>query len=142
MWQLKSLLEATIFRFLTVGVLNTLLGLLVIYAAKYFADMGDALANLVGYVVGIVFSYALNSRWTFRYSGPELPVALKYVLVVLTAYCANLITVLALIHVLGVNSYFAQATGIPAYTVVAYLLSRYFAFRPSPAATLANGGES
>ena len=139
---LESLLEASIFRFLTVGVLNTLFGLLVIYAAKYFAGMGDALANLVGYGVGMVVSYALNSRWTFRYRGPQLPAALKYALVVLIAYCANLSVVLALIHLLDVNSYFAQAMGIPTYTVVAYLLSRYFVFRPPPAATLADGGES
>ncbi len=44
-------------RFALVGVANTLLGLLVIYAAKWVAGLPDFPANLIGYFVGLTVSY-------------------------------------------------------------------------------------
>ena len=39
-------------RYLATGVLNTLVGLGVIYGAMYFLGMGNAAANALGYSVG------------------------------------------------------------------------------------------
>jgi len=116
-------------RFLLVGVANTLVGLSIIYSAKYFFSLGDVLANAIGYGVGIVVSFMLNSRWTFRYSGLMLPAALKFLGAALVAYAANLLTVMAAIKGFGMNAYVAQALGTPAYTVTAYLISKYLVFR-------------
>lgn len=139
---LLSLLDTSLSKFLTVGALNTLVGLLVIYAAKFFAGMEDISANLVGYGVGFLLPYALNSRWTFRYSGDDLPAALRFLLGVSTGYCVNLLAVLVLIQLFGVNSYVAQAMGIPPYTLTVYLLSKHFVFRQSRWDTLTDSGHS
>lgn len=66
-------------RFLSVGVANTVVGLLVIYAAKFFLRLGDVPANALGYAVGLLLSFALNSRWTFGYRGTYLPALAKFV---------------------------------------------------------------
>ena len=121
-------------RFLSVGVLNMVVGLLVIYACKYFFQAGDVTANAIGYAAGLTTSFTLNSRWTFDYRGPQWPALVKFLLVAAVAYAMNLLTVLALIHWAGVNGYLAQALGIPPYTLTTYLASKFIVFRLQPVA--------
>jgi len=63
--QVTRLFRSTIGRFTIVGIANTLLGLAVIYLLKWLFVAGDALANLMGYAIGLVASFILNQRWTF-----------------------------------------------------------------------------
>ena len=120
------------FRFVVVGLVNTAVGLIIIYGCKYFLDMNNVLANVLGYAVGLVVSFALNASWTFGYQGPMLSAAGRFLVAFLISYLVNLATVMALIHLAGVNSYLAQAAGMPVYTVCFYLLSRTYAFRTRP----------
>jgi putative flippase GtrA len=116
-------------RFLSVGALNTVVGLLVIYAAKWFWQFSDLAANATGYAVGLGLSFVLNSRWTFAYRGAQWPALVRFLGVTAAAYAMNLLTVMAAIRLGGVDGYIAQALGILPYTVTAYLGSRYIAFR-------------
>lgn len=116
-------------KFLSVGMLNMLVGLLVIYTCKWFFHIGDAAANAIGYAAGLSTSFTLNSRWTFGYRGPALPALIKFLLVAALAYGMNLLTVLVLIHYAGINGYIAQALGIPPYTLTTYLASKFIVFR-------------
>ncbi|MDP9895805.1 putative flippase GtrA [Variovorax boronicumulans] len=125
-----KILSFQFIRFLIVGVANTLVGLSVIYAAKYFFHAGDVVANAIGYGVGICVSFFLNSRWTFAYEGAVLPAVAKFLLGTAVAYGANLLAVVVAIDHFGLNSYLAQAMGMPVYTVTAYVASRYIVFRP------------
>ena len=120
-------------RFLSVGVANTLVGLSVIYAAKWFFNIGDVTANAVGYSVGFLVSFSLNSRWTFSYRGRRLPALVKFILVALVAYCVNLLTVVMLINYFCFNDYIAHVLGVPPYTITSYLASKYLVFRAKPA---------
>lgn len=119
---------ARIARFLAVGVLNTFVGLGVIYSCKYFGQLSDVSANVVGYVVGVTNSFFWNRRWTFVHSGSIFPAALRFLGVFLAAYLANLATVMILIEAFDVNSYLAQALGTAPYTALFYLGSRFFVF--------------
>jgi putative flippase GtrA len=119
-------------RFLSVGMLNLVGGLLVIYACKWLFSAGDVAANAIGYGAGLISSFALNSRWTFAYRGPRLPALIKFLLVALVAYGMNLLTVLILIQQLELNSYLAQALGIPPYTLTTFLASKFIVFRIQP----------
>ena len=122
-------------KFLSVGVANTLVALLVIYAAKWLGNLGDVAANALGYGVGLFTSFALNSRWTFDHRGPQLPALARFLLVAVVAYGMNLVTVMLAIHYAGLNAYLAQALGIPPYTVTSFLAAKYLVFRAGPAST-------
>ncbi|MDQ0042400.1 putative flippase GtrA [Variovorax boronicumulans] len=124
-----KLLSSQFIRFLMVGVANTLVGLSIIYGAKYFFHVGDVLANALGYGIGVCVSFLLNSKWTFAYDGLLLPAAAKFIIANAVAYGANLLTVIVAINYFGLNTYLAQALGMPVYTVTSYLASRYIVFR-------------
>jgi putative flippase GtrA len=113
-------------RFLSVGAVNALVGLLVIW----FLHLGDIAANATGYAVGLTISFALNSRWTFVYRGTQWLAFMRFLLMALAAYGVNLLVVMAAIRLAGVNAYLAQALGIPAYTLTMYFGSKYLVFRP------------
>ena len=119
----------TALRFGLVGVLNTLCGLAVIYALKWTFGLHDVAANVAGYSVGLVVSYLLNARWTFKYRGSLLAAAHRFLLSVGIAYLANLATVATAIYVLGVNSYAAHAIGVIPYALLTFLASKFFVFR-------------
>jgi putative flippase GtrA len=116
-------------RFALVGVANTLIGLFAIYFCKWALGLGDATANVCGYVVGLAASFTFNRGWTFGHTGAVLPALMRFLLIFGLAYLLNLATVLVAIRWFNVNSYLAHAIGIVPYTVFFYLGSRYFAFR-------------
>lgn len=116
------------FRFGIVGVINTLVGLGAIFTAKALFGAGDALANAIGYAIGLATSFGLNSRWTFRYGGRIAPSILRFGLAFGISYALNLATVFYLRDGAQLNSYLAQAIGIIPYTVAFYLLSKKFVF--------------
>jgi putative flippase GtrA len=124
-------LDRSTVRYVLVGAVNTVLGLLAIYACKWLFRLDDLHANLIGYTAGLAISFTLNKRWTFRFAGPALPALARFVLVIALAYLANLAAVLGLIAA-GMNGYLAQAVGIVPYTIVGYLGSRLFAFPTRP----------
>jgi putative flippase GtrA len=123
--------ENRLMRFITVGLANTVTGLLVIFACKSALGMDDIAANLAGYAVGIVMGFLLNRNWTFGYStDKQTATFVRYLTVLCVAYGANLMTTLQAINLLHLNSYLAQTAGVLPYTVIGYLGNRYFVFLP------------
>ena len=114
-----------------VGLANTTVGLTVILSAKSLAGADNVSANVAGYAVGLALSFALNRRWTFGFRGDARASLLRFLAVFAVAYAANLVAVLSLIEVLGVNAYWAQVLGVIPYTLLFYVGSRWYAFSPS-----------
>src|SRR5687768_4456318 len=82
------------FRFVIVGIANTVVGLSSIYFAKWAMGFGDTTANLFGYLIGLTVSFVLNKTWTFAYSGAWWPAFARFLAVFAVAYLCNLATVL------------------------------------------------
>lgn len=122
---------ATFVRFLAVGVVNTVVGLGIIYFCKWALGAGDVIANVAGYSVGLLVSFTLNRSWTFRDDGAISSAFARFMMVFFVAYAVNLASVLALIR-FGVNDYLAQALGVVPYTLLSFLAGRYFVFRSPP----------
>lgn len=125
-------------RFVIVGILNTAVGLSVIFAAKAFLGLADLPANAAGYAVGLALSFLLNRQWTFGHRGRVSPALLRFLAVFALAYLANLLTVFTLRDLAQVDSYLAQAAGVVPYTALFFLASRAFVFfegHPSASST-------
>ena len=124
---MTAALLRTSVRFGTVGVVNTLLSIAVIFSLKAFAGAHDLPANAAGYAVGLTCSFALNRNWTFQHEGRLLPALARFLSVFAVAYLFNIAVVFALIGA-GFNDYLAHLAGMPVYTVVFYLGCLGFAF--------------
>ena len=120
----------TFLRFCAVGVVNTLLGLGLIFALMRFGGVQYILANAVGYAVGITVSFVLNRSWTFYHKGPLLLSAARWILVVAIAYAANVFMVILSHEYFGIDRYISQVLGNLAYTCLSYLGGRFYAFSP------------
>jgi polyisoprenyl-phosphate glycosyltransferase len=118
----------TLFRFLLVGIGNTLVGLSCIYFAMFFLHLELVKANAFGYAVGIILGFALNKTWTFSNKDHVIYSFMRYLLVLAVAYLANLKTILYADANHSLNPYLVQALGIVPYTTIGFLGSRYFAF--------------
>ncbi|MEH6824038.1 MAG: GtrA family protein [Motiliproteus sp.] len=116
-------------RFVSVGVVNTVVGLSIIYSAMAVFKLTSEAANVLGYSCALLLSFVLNKRWTFRHQGQCLAAAGRFSLVILVAYGANFTTLILLTKGLELNPYLAQAVAIIPYTLLTYVGSRNFAFR-------------
>lgn len=125
-------------RFGLVGMVNTAVGLSVIYALMLGLGVSPALSNMAGYAVGLCVSFVLNSRWTFR-DRMSLSGALRFLGAFAISYAANLACLLALIGPAGIAPEIAQLAAMVVYTLVFFLLSRLFVFRRGAAQTEATG---
>jgi putative flippase GtrA len=130
------MIVASVIKFFVVGVANTVTGLAVIWCARYVLGCGDALANISGYLAGILLSFCLNRRWTFSFSGNSGAALLRFLLVFALSYAANLASVLSLIALTGSHSFWFQVYGAVPYSVILFLGCRWYVFagRESPAA--------
>jgi putative flippase GtrA len=124
----SSLLRHSVMRYALVGVSNTAVGFGTIWLCLRGLGLGDALSNAIGYVVGFTWSFLLNRAWTFSHSGHAGVGMLRYALVCLASYLANLLVVLGLARVFGPGHLYAQAAGMITYSGLAYLGARYYAF--------------
>jgi putative flippase GtrA len=116
-------------RFGAVGLLNTAIGLLAIYALLFFFDTGPVVANAIGYAAGLSVSFYLNRRWTFADRSPARQALPRYLLLAACAYLLNLSVAVLGTHRFGVGPYLVQLLGIGFYTLAMFLGSRWYAFR-------------
>lgn len=123
-----SVLRQTV-RFLGVGLLNTALGLAVIYAVMLVPGASPALANAVGYAVGLALSFALHRAWTFGCQGRSVVLLPEYLLAVAVSYALNLSVLLGALSYLRMNPFLAQLAGVAVYTPSLFALSRWWVFR-------------
>ena len=111
-------------RFVLVGLLNTVLGLGVIFAASTVVN--PFLANLMGYLIVVPVSFLTHRDLSFRDRGKRLPAFLRYLPTIGVGYATNLavLTVgLKFIHPL-----LAQTLSIGCHVMVTYVLSHFFVF--------------
>jgi putative flippase GtrA len=125
---MSRVLQLEAYRFLVVGLLNTAVGLSVIFAAMGLFGFNDIAANAVGYAVGLTVSFIGNRHWTFRDNGPKGATLARFLLSFAFAYVVNLIVVLFVRDGLHLNPYFAQLAGICVYTPLFFVISRSLVF--------------
>ncbi|MFT4025905.1 MAG: GtrA family protein [Novosphingobium sp.] len=121
-------------RYSIAGLFNTVVGLVVITIGLRMGA-GDYLANLAGYACGLPLSYLLGRKWVFRaHSSSSGGEVLRFLLSAFFAYSANIYTIYLARSMGQVDSLGTHVASIAAYSVVFFLLSRFFVFRELRAA--------
>ena len=121
----------TLVKYLLVGVLNTIVGFGLIFLLMW-QGFSPELSNIIGYAVGICFSFVMNKIFTFgskqASKTANLKEFVKFVSSMLIAWVLNFIT-LKICLKMGVNAYLAQIISGGIYTITGYLLSKIWVFK-------------
>jgi len=112
-------------RFTGVGLLNSLIGFSVIIVLQ--KQINPVLANLAGYMAGIISGYLLHSKYTFS-SKRSAKTALMFMASVLISYLGNCIVLIVLIQV-NLNLLIAQLIAIAAYTIINFTFNNMVTFK-------------
>ena len=83
-----KLLKHSFVRFIIVGVLNTLIGLSVIFICLNLAGLGYWTSTIIGNAVGAVNSYVMNKRFTFQSKASVSSTLWRFMLVTVICYIA------------------------------------------------------
>ena len=130
-----KLLDATVWKFLLVGVANTLVGSGIMFLLYNLAHVHYWLAVCANYAVGGILSFFLNKYFTFQNKEHSAAQVLRFILTV--AVCALIAYGLAKPAVrwalagygTRVQENVAMLAGMVLYTGLNYLGQRFFAFR-------------
>ena len=130
--KLKKLFDPTMFRFLLVGVVNTLVG-----CGVTWGDVGYWISSAANYVAGSIVSFFLNKHFTFKNQEKGPGVVFRFALNISVCYLmAYGLARPAVSWVLGGMGLGAQLqgnltmlAGSGLFVVLNYFGQRFFAFR-------------
>ena len=116
-------------RFGLVGVLNTAVGLGIIFLLYNVFHVDYRVANGWGYAIALINSFFWNKHWTFASNLPWLREAAVFLLVFFVSYGANFLALLLCVEKFGVNANLSQVIANVVYTTVNFLGNRWVTFR-------------
>ena len=127
--------DNTLFKFLIVGVFNTLVGCGTMFLLYNLAHWSYWVSSAANYIVGGIVSFFLNKYFTFQNKGWSWGQVGKFIVSVSVCYLLayGLAKPLAL-HLLAgqsqsIQENAAMLVGMCLYTALNYLGQRFFAFR-------------
>ncbi|QCT99180.1 GtrA family protein [Campylobacter hyointestinalis subsp. hyointestinalis] len=113
---ISAINKKEITKFAIVGIINTIIGLTIIYVLIYLR-FNDYTANLFGYVIGIFFSYILNKFYVFNNlrNNINFKEIIIFIIIFIFSYLMNI--VILNISLNYFTSYVAQFFAIFVYTI-------------------------
>jgi putative flippase GtrA len=115
-------------KYLLAGLLNTAVGLTLIYTCMALG-VGDVASNAVGYAVGFCVSFFVNNKWTFQQDTATVSKFVRFLIVAGIAYGINLWVMLTARDHLHIDHRICQLLGVVAYTGTSFVGARLFVFR-------------
>lgn len=135
MKRLRALFDAKLWKFLLVGVINTLVGTAIMFGLYNIAGCSYWVASAANYVLTSILSFFLNKYFTFRSRersvGQVVRFAANIAVCYLIAYGAAKPLCLRLLANVSVSTRdnVAMLVGMVFFTGLNYLGQRFFAFR-------------
>ena len=83
---LSSFFDATFLKFMLVGVVNTLVGIAVMFFCFNVLAWSYWISSALNYMVGSIVSYLLNKRYTFQQKGNDWHTVWKFIVNVSVCY--------------------------------------------------------
>jgi len=120
----KILWQNQFFRFLCIGVINTVFGYCA-YAFLVILGIDYRVALTLSTTAAVLFNYFTNGRFVFRNSGKK--VLLKFILLNVITYLFNQVFLISLVS-LGMGKLAAQALIVPVVIIITFLINKKWVF--------------
>lgn len=114
-------------RYIIVGLANTALTAAIIFTLMW-AGIGLYIANALGYITGIAFSFILNTFFTFSKKMRFSRFA-KFMLTCLFCYLLNLLAIKLFLSCMPNEKYLAQLAGMVLYTLAGFILNKLWVMK-------------
>ena len=120
--------------FCSVGVINTLATLALIFLLSNVFGVVYTLANFLGYALGVLIGFALHRSITFKTEAREQGQSLrtqfvKFLVVFAVAYSIQFMGLVAMVQFLLVPEIAAQIVAVGIYVGISFLGNRIITFR-------------
>lgn len=133
--RVRELADITMLKFVLVGVLNTLVGSAIMFAAYNLLHLSYWVSSALNYIFGSVLSYFLNKNFTFQNKSRGWKPVLRFTVNIVVCYAiaygvARPLTRLALSGMsASIQDNGAMLVGMCLFVVVNYFGQRFFAFK-------------
>ncbi|MCS6131492.1 GtrA family protein [Clostridium botulinum] len=121
-----TFLSKQFFIFVTIGIINTFIG--VVFSYIFSSFLNENLAFIVGYICGLLVSYLLNSFFTFR-ENLDLNKFIKFSISYIPNFIIQNIVVLIVFNVMGLHKLIAYVLAAIIGVPVTFVLMKFFAFK-------------
>lgn len=118
-------------RYAVVGLASNLL-LYGLYLLLVVLGADPKVAMTATFAVGVLQTFWANKTWTFGFEGASAQAFVRYVLIYLAGYTANLLMLMMFVDYYGLPHAAVQAVSIVVVAVSIYLGQRYWAFSDRP----------
>lgn len=126
--KLQALLSYSAVRYGLVGVANTIVGLGFSFFLVFIGVLPE-LANTLGIIAGMINSYFLNKRFTFKSQNSHKSDFVRFCIAMGISYAVNMLIFTLSFRIFGINEYISILIASVAYTITGYLISRFWAFK-------------
>ena len=110
------------------GVVNTIVGFLVIFSAMALG-LSPMASNCSGYAVGFLLGFVLSKRFVFRSNGHLVMESVRYLIVFVISFLVNLLVLNFAIVYLNLHVVTSQIVAAGSYTALMYTMSRLIVFK-------------
>ncbi|MBR0398811.1 MAG: GtrA family protein [Eubacterium sp.] len=134
-WQ--HLKKNTFFKFIGVGVINTIVGTAIMFGAYNLLHWNYWISSALNYIVGGIISFFLNKNFTFKYDGDNAKAALRFIINITICYLIAYGLAKPAVYKLlshstkSVQENGAMVLGMGLYVLLNYFGQRFFAFKSS-----------
>ena len=133
--KIKNKFDITFFKFILVGIINTVVGTAVMFIAYNVFHLSYWVSSAANYVVGSVCSYFLNKYFTFQNKEKSPIILLKFVVNITVCYliayggAKKLILLLLSGFSKKWQDNVAMVCGMGLFVILNYFGQRFFAFK-------------
>ncbi len=135
MEKLKSLFDVKLLKFIGVGIVNTLVGMAIMFGMYNLAGCSYWVSSMTNYVLTSILSFFLNKMFTFGHEGDYAGSAVRFAINIAVCYLLAYGIAKPLTYQIlasqsqAVKDNIAMAVGMVFFTGFNYLGQRFFAFK-------------
>ena len=124
-----SLVGAQLFKFISVGVLSTLINYSFFYILFSLYSLNYILSSAIGYLLGVFAGFIFNKGWTFQYQTVSAKEPLQYIVLYSFSLFLGLAFLRLLVASLNVPPEIANIATIALTAITNFLGLRFWVFK-------------
>lgn len=132
---LRKIMDITFWKFVFVGIVNTIFGTTIMFFSYNILHFSYWVSSALNYILASILSYILNKHFTFQNKSKSKKVIVRFAINITVCYliaygCARPIVRLLISAVpKNIQDNLAMLTGMVVFVILNYLGQRFWAFK-------------